>query len=53
MMKKACLLLLFIQYVGLLLAQPPKTKELEMPKVPAMRMLNHDYIDKMQGGVVG
>lgn len=48
MMKKACLLFLLIACAGLLLAQPIKTKELEMPKVPAMRMLNHDYIDNNQ-----
>ncbi len=48
MMRKYGLLILFISICVFGIAQPVKTTELEMPKVPAMRMLNHDYIDNNQ-----
>jgi hypothetical protein len=48
MMKKFWLFTVLVINYSLVLAQTYKTKELEMPKVPAMRMLNHDYIDNNQ-----
>lgn len=47
-MKKIILLFLFIFSLSFGKAQYTKPTRIEMPKVPAMRLLSHDYIDNNQ-----
>jgi len=48
MMKKLHVLFCLFFVFTVAMAQPPRPTELTMPKVPAMRMLHHDYIDNNQ-----
>jgi subtilase family serine protease len=48
MMKRGLVVLIFCLSAAFVFAQPIGTTPIAMPKVPAMRLLNHDYIDNNQ-----